>query len=1352
MRQAVKKLLKSSKAISPDVHQLLDAAWYEATYPDVADSGLSAADHFMIHGWAEGRNPNPLFDTEWYFEQNPDIEQSGINPLVHFCTNGWREGRQPHPLFDTNWYLEQNPDVAAAGVNPLVHYLTDGWNEGRSTSEKYIGAHETHGEHKVRHVGPAIILTENGPDPQLRFKGTVAVHLHLFHRDMTEAFARSLESLPCTFDLFVSVHDCDDLKALERQFSRIKHLDSLAVENQPNRGRDMAPMVVSFGERLRRYDLVFHLHSKKSDHTPGKRDWGQQLRHHLLHSSEHMVHLLNLFADDLQLGLVFPVYHKSVTDQVSWGTNFDRVSSIMGRLGSHISEESLEAFPAGSFFVIRAACLRPILDLQLTLDDFEAESGQIDGTLAHALERMWPIVVKKSGFRSTQVMSAEYPRKQNAANNTPDTNDHLPSSAYAPIVVNDPNSYETLYVDVLNSGLWDERWYLSQYYQSFMRAKKARKPQQRYTPLDHYLLEGWRQGHEPSERLPVDVDQDAIGCSKIEYFLNWLRFAGYHFNENIWHPPESAIARYQETSRKRRASKVIYTCISGGYNELLQHFWIADDWDYVCFTDDANLLAAGQHGIWEIRPLVYQDESPTRSNRWHKMHPHSLFPEHEESIYIDGNINILTDYLVSEIERRDDTILLPEHFARNCIYDEIEVLNGSHRISEIDKVALASQKALLRSEAFPSDYGLAENNLIYRRHHDCKIITMMSEWWDIYSRYSSRDQASLAFVFWKNGISFKGKFIANCRINYRDFWMVTHESYAAKRSMLAEKAVKPAFSSDSVAVVLSTNEAFIPYLGVAVYSLIKNARKDRNYDIIILASSIPNDAFSSIIELANGRDNISVRIYDTSFLIGALPRNLFHVEGYVPVETYNKCFITDIMSGYDRCLYLDSDILVLDDVGKLYDFDLEGNAIGASANVANINAAYCGKEIKGRRFDEYLLDELEVQDRNKYFQAGVLILDLNKLSAMELPRRSLAALKKIKKPIFFDQCIFNHLFYGNVAFFSTRWNHVWYMQQYSYLRGSVPDKIFFDYARGRAAPLIVHYAGGSKPQNKLGWTLSDRFWSYAVESPFFNDIKADVKQRETEVAPVIDGFHKLENYRIEPRVLVHLHLYYKEQWPFMAEALRNISSCKADLFVTVVDGDVSTEAEIRSEWPNAQILRVENAGYDIFPFIQVLRKVRLSEYEFILKVHTKNARSSGQDSVYGIHVPGHAWRDELVGALLSSKETFERNLERFANDENLGMLGASRFIFSTLDNSEEETYSLAKWRENCGLSGGNKYVGGSMFLARAYPFERLNGLSLKSSDFDSGKMKTKDYKNKAHIFERLFGIFVENEGLSVDGS
>ena len=73
-----------------------------------------------------------LFDGRWYLEQYPDVRESRMDPARHYLLHGWKEGRCPSDLFQGNNYLWAYPDVRKTGINPLVHYELFGKKEGRS--------------------------------------------------------------------------------------------------------------------------------------------------------------------------------------------------------------------------------------------------------------------------------------------------------------------------------------------------------------------------------------------------------------------------------------------------------------------------------------------------------------------------------------------------------------------------------------------------------------------------------------------------------------------------------------------------------------------------------------------------------------------------------------------------------------------------------------------------------------------------------------------------------------------------------------------------------------------------------------------------------------------------------------------------------------------------------------------------------------------------------------------------------------------------------------------------------------------------------------------------------------------
>lgn len=95
---------KTKDAIRKELHIFLnlplirksrffDAAWYLKNNPDVKDSGMDPAEHYLRFGAAANRNPSPRFINEEYLSLHNDVRKSGINPLIHYERFGKREGR-----------------------------------------------------------------------------------------------------------------------------------------------------------------------------------------------------------------------------------------------------------------------------------------------------------------------------------------------------------------------------------------------------------------------------------------------------------------------------------------------------------------------------------------------------------------------------------------------------------------------------------------------------------------------------------------------------------------------------------------------------------------------------------------------------------------------------------------------------------------------------------------------------------------------------------------------------------------------------------------------------------------------------------------------------------------------------------------------------------------------------------------------------------------------------------------------------------------------------------------------------------------------------------------------------------
>jgi hypothetical protein len=220
-------------------------------------------------------------------------------------------------------------------------------------------------------------------------------------------------------------------------------------------------------------------------------------------------------------------------------------------------------------------------------------------------------------------------------------------------------------------------------------------------------------------------------------------------------------------------TKVIYTCLTGDYDSIFNHTYINFDYDYVCFTDNERLIKMEEYGAWIIKPLQFNRLDNVKNNRWHKIHPHILFPCYNESIYIDSNFDIKDDFLFRELEKdRNSLIKIPMHHKRNCVYKECKDVI---RLKREKKEIVEQVERFLKNNNFPVNRGITENGLIYRKHNIPMIVQMMEMWWDMVEQYSMRDQLTLPYVLWKYNIPVKKITIPSILLDREHFHYYQHK-------------------------------------------------------------------------------------------------------------------------------------------------------------------------------------------------------------------------------------------------------------------------------------------------------------------------------------------------------------------------------------------------------------------------------------------------------------------------------------------------------------------------------------------------------------------------------------------------
>lgn len=193
---------------------------------------------------------------------------------------------------------------------------------------------------------------------------------------------------------------------------------------------------------------------------------------------------------------------------------------------------------------------------------------------------------------------------------------------------------------------------------------------------------------------------------------------------------------------------VIYTCISGKYDEILSPVYNNDNVDYVMYTNNESI----KFKIWQKRDIpnkIQELNNDILINRYIKMHPKELFGnEYDYAIYIDGNIRTISDISSFVHQIKENTgLAIHRHYVRDCIYREAEACE-LYKKGDINN--LQKQIKGYENEGMPKKYGLLECNVIVSDLKNENAIQILDRWWKEFIHSNSmRDQICLPYVLWK---------------------------------------------------------------------------------------------------------------------------------------------------------------------------------------------------------------------------------------------------------------------------------------------------------------------------------------------------------------------------------------------------------------------------------------------------------------------------------------------------------------------------------------------------------------------------------------------------------------------------
>lgn len=243
-----------------------------------------------------------------------------------------------------------------------------------------------------------------------------ALFLHIYDETMAPELKRYASGMPPAADIYISTTSEEKKAAILTAFGNLPN--RVEVRVLPNRGRDVSALLASFKDVVMDYDVACVTHDKKTGYlkpqTVGE-GFAYMGYENILASPAFVNQVIAAFEAKPQLGLLYAPdpNHADFATHVGleWGPNFESTRCLAEQLQLHVpmDEEHPPMAPFGSSFWFRTKAMKPLFDKDWEYDDFPAEPfNATDGSILHAIERIYPYAAQHAGYYSAMLMTADY--------------------------------------------------------------------------------------------------------------------------------------------------------------------------------------------------------------------------------------------------------------------------------------------------------------------------------------------------------------------------------------------------------------------------------------------------------------------------------------------------------------------------------------------------------------------------------------------------------------------------------------------------------------------------------------------------------------------------------------------------------------------------------------------------------------------------------------------------------------------------------------------------------------------------------------------------------------------------------
>lgn len=261
------------------------------------------------------------------------------------------------------------------------------------------------------------IISQKAKNSQLNSEKKAALFMHIYSVDMISICMQYAGRIPENTDIYITTDTEEKRQIIKDNFS-IFFKNKIEIVLVRNRGRDVSALLIGLKDYIYQYDYICVTHDKKSDHN-AKQSVGESFAYHCyentIPSLGFIQNVIETFDTHPRLGLLVPPppIHGSYYNIVGceWQEDYDKTIELakQWKITVNIDKHKPPIAPLGSMFWFRRTALESMFQKNLNYEDFPEEpTGVNDGTIMHAIERIYPFVAQQNGYYTAWILNNEY--------------------------------------------------------------------------------------------------------------------------------------------------------------------------------------------------------------------------------------------------------------------------------------------------------------------------------------------------------------------------------------------------------------------------------------------------------------------------------------------------------------------------------------------------------------------------------------------------------------------------------------------------------------------------------------------------------------------------------------------------------------------------------------------------------------------------------------------------------------------------------------------------------------------------------------------------------------------------------